>query len=129
MPEPVVKVEKKPKRSPVSILLCTKYDKETGEITGEAWSFIIAANQKITAVVDLSRIKPDKKKKMAIHWENPEGSTLFRKNIDPADVENPRAVTSSISATPNNRKPGQYRVKVFQGTNLLAEKEFRLVLE
>jgi hypothetical protein len=122
-------VVRKPGKTTANIILCRKFDKQTGEAIGAGTSFSLKAGEKVTAVVDLSKASMDKKKKITIHWVNPENKTFFRKSLDPEEIDNLFNVTSAISAEPGNREPGLYFVKVYQNDKLLIEKSFTLSLE
>jgi hypothetical protein len=108
--------------------LGTKIDKETGEIVGEASSFEIKEKGKVQAVLNIKDWGSEKnmKQQLRLKWINPSGKSLFVKTFDNPTEKKELTFSSSISATPEKRKPGTYSLQVYFGSKLVAKKAFEL---
>lgn len=110
------------------ITLCNKIDKKTGEKKGEGDEFVIGEKQKVVVLVEVENNSTggDKEMKFRVEWIGPNGKDFYEKEESFAPDDPSPSIISSISITPDKRKPGKYGVRVFLDKKLIAEKKFLL---
>jgi hypothetical protein len=125
--EPKITVTKA-KGITAKIELCKSINKKTGERMGVDSVFTIGEKEKIRAYVDVERqnISGDWPLVFRVEWIGPNGKSFYRKEFDLPPGDSTATFDSSISVSPDNRKPGRYLVRVYANKDLIAEKKFKL---
>lgn len=110
------------------LTLCQKIDSLTGLPTGVDSTFKIRKKGKVLAVVDLENLPTDddSELKFRIEWIEHDTTSFFRKRIEMVPTQTTATISSSISITPEKREAGDYFVRVYLASQMLAEKRFRL---
>jgi hypothetical protein len=113
-----------------SIVLSGKIDKKTGEPLNVSDKFIIKDKAKVYASVKLTTPAETKKKStvIKIDWVGPDNKSVYHKTFKFDANKFPDSVSSLISISPEKRKPGEYRCRVYYNSSLIAEKRFGLTL-
>ena len=128
--EPIVTVNKA-KGIKANIELCKNIDKKTGERIGVGTVFTIAEKEKVRALVDIEKqsISKDQTMSFRVDWIGPNGKSVYKKQIDLNPGDSSSTINSSISISPENRKPGKYIFRIYLFNDLIGEKKFELLPE
>jgi hypothetical protein len=137
--KPVIKVKDKKTIEPkvkaenikANIILCRKVSKKTGKAIGIDTTFTIKDKAKVKAVVSIEL--PDKKTNQQIkfyfNWRGPDGKSFYKKKIEFLLDDSTSTISSSISISPEKRKPGTYKVRVSFRKKIIAEQKFELIVK
>lgn len=127
MNEPVITLSK-PKGINATIELCKSVDKKTGERIGVGTVFTIGEKEKVRAFIDIEKQSNSKEKtlKFKVDWIEPNGKSFYKKQIDLLPGDSVSSINSSISISPETRKPGKYVLRIYLVNDLIAEKKFEL---
>ena len=111
------------------IIFCEKVSKKTGDPIKAGNVFSIKENKKVNSVIYLNNRESyiDKVLMFHVDWLDSSGNSLFKKRIDLPINDSSSALTSSISISPQKRKTGNYKVRVYLFRELIAEKNFQLI--
>lgn len=112
-----------------NITFCGKISKKTGEPLKAGTVFPIIEKTKVYALVYLYNREFHKDKELMFHidWLDSSGSSFYKKRIDVSPDDSSLSIVSSISISPQKRKTGNYKVRVYLFRELIAEKKFQLV--
>ena len=109
-----------------NITLCKGISKKTRKLLGVGNKFEIKDKAKVLAVIKIeNNDSSDQQLTFYIDWVSPDGSSLYRKEIN--TKSNEASFSSSISASPNKRQPGKYNLRIYLFEKLISEKSFELV--
>jgi hypothetical protein len=113
------------------IELCKNIDKKTGERMGVGTVFTIAEKEKVRALIDIEKqsIYEDQTMSFRVDWIGPNGKSIYKKQIDLNPGDSSSTINSSISISPENRKPGKYIFRIYLFNDLIGEKKFELLPE
>jgi hypothetical protein len=101
-----------------------------GQKTGRQWGlasvFPIKEDESIYAVVELeNRLKNlDRDLMFHLDWLQPDGQSVYRKEIILPAGDSTMSLESSISSSPGIREPGKYLLRLYLFRELIAEKYF-----
>lgn len=111
------------------IVFCKKISKKTGEPVSVDSVFEIKDKAKVFAVISLEKrdTTVNNNFKLTADWVGPNDSSVYKKRIDINLTDKNTTVTSSISVTPEKRKPGIYFLRVYLSKLLIAERKFELI--
>ncbi len=111
-----------------SIFLGNVISKKTGEITDAKTVFTIKNKSKLYAIVKLDNLYMLKKQRRVFYlvWIGPDDNSFFKKRIELLPNDSPTTLSSSITLSPQKRKPGTYNLRVYLYEKLIGEKKFRL---
>ena len=128
--EPIVTVNKA-SGIKAKIELCKNIDKKTGERMGVGAVFTISEKEKVRALVDIEKqnISEDQTMSFRVDWIGPNGKSIYKKQIDLNPGDSSSTINSSISISPENRKPGKYIFRIYLFNDLIGEKKFELFPE
>ena len=103
--------------------------KNPGKRIGEDTVFVLRKKRNLRADILLKYPSDFNEHKLnfKLNWVNPEGRTFFKKQIQIPPDDTTTLLHSSISISPEKRKAGRYRLKVFLFDELIAEKGFNLI--
>jgi hypothetical protein len=123
-PQPVKGIES-------SIILCSRIDKKTKKPLGVSEEFSINDKAKIYSVISLvdQGSKTNGKSRVKVEWVGPDNNPFYNKIFEFTTENSSYPITSSISISPDKRKPGKYKCRVYFNSFLIAEKVFRLSSE
>lgn len=123
--KPKVKVE----NITANITLCRYISKKTGKLIGADSTFIIKDKGKVKAVVSIEKqdIKTNEQMKFYFDWIGPDGKSFYKNKIEFLPNDSTSTISSSISISPEKRKPGKYNLQVYHSKDLIAERKFELV--
>ncbi|MCW8811867.1 MAG: hypothetical protein OQJ93_02430 [Ignavibacteriaceae bacterium] len=109
-----------------NITLCKGISKKTKKLLGVGNKFEIKDKGKVLAVIKIEN-KDSINHPLTFYadWISPDGSSLYRKEVN--IKSNEASFSSSISASPNKRKPGKYCLRIYLFEKLIGEKSFGLV--
>jgi len=126
--EPIVTVNNA-KGIKAKIELCKNIDKKTGERMGVGTVFTIAEKEKVRALVDIEKqsISEDQTMSFRVDWIGPNGKSVYKKQIDLNPGDSSSTINSSISISPDNRKPGKYIFRIYLLNDLIGEKKFEVL--
>jgi len=112
-----------------SIIFCKGISKKTGKPIKADTVFTINEKAKVYSFVQLSNWKLNKNKELMFHidWLDSTGNSLYKKRIDFTPSDSSSGFISSISVSPEKRKPGEYQVCLYLFRELIATKYFRLI--
>jgi len=121
---------KEPGGVEASILLYRAKSKKSGRLLGADGPFTIKEKSKVRARITLENADALAERGGMFHlvWVDPEGKEFYTKRIDwtPEDGDE---ITSSVSAYPGKRDPGEYALRLYLFRELIAEKSFLLETE
>lgn len=111
-----------------SITLFGKINKKSGEPLNISDKFIIKDNAKVYASINLTTPSETKKKTtgIKIEWVGPDSKSVYNKTFKFDSDKIPTSLSSAISISPDKRKPGEYRCRIYFNSALIAEKKFSL---
>jgi hypothetical protein len=111
-----------------NIEFCKSINKKTGERKDVNTVFIIGEKEKVYAFVELEKqdFSKDQTLKFRVDWIGPNGKSFYKKQIDLQPDDSSFTLNSSISISPETRKPGKYIFRIYLVNDLVAEKEFEL---
>jgi hypothetical protein len=111
------------------IIFCKGISKKTGKQIKTDTVFSMNKKEKVYSLINLVNRDLNKDKVLMFHidWLDSTGNSLYKKRIDLASSDTTSILTSSISVSPEKRKPGKYSVRVYLFRELIAEKYFHLV--
>jgi hypothetical protein len=114
-----------------NITLYRKLGKKTGKRIGAGTNFTIKKKTKVKAVIELVNRNDytDSELKFNLDWIGPNGKSFYRKEIELAPEDSSTSLKSSISISPEKRKPGNYTLRFYLFKELIAEKNFKLHAE
>jgi hypothetical protein len=108
------------------ITLCRGISKETGEPIGAGNSFTMKKKSKIVAIIKLKEINSTERPPVLLaEWMDPDGKIFFKKKIEISPGSS--FYTSSVSTSPDKRKPGSHSLKIYYSGKLIAGKKFELL--
>jgi hypothetical protein len=112
-----------------SIIFCKGISKKTGKPIKTDTVFSLNQKEKVYSLINLVNRDLNKDKVLMFHidWLDSTGNSLYKKRIDLAPSDTTSSLISSISVSPEKRKPGKYSVRVYLFRELIAEKYFHLV--
>ncbi len=112
------------------ITLCGKIDKKTKKCLNVSDKFTIKDKANVFAVVNISdnKEKKEKEAKIKIQWLGPKDKQVYQKIFTYESGKDSAMFTGSISISPDKRKPGDYKCRVFYNSTLIGEKKFSLIL-
>jgi hypothetical protein len=112
------------------IIFAGKFDKKNQKYLNVSDNFNIKDKAKVFAIVNLTdnKEKKDKKAKIKVLWLGPKDKKEYQKIFDYTPGKDSVSFTSSISISPDKRKPGEYKCRVFYNSTLISEKKFTLIL-
>jgi hypothetical protein len=124
-------VVSKQKRMKASIVLCSSIDKETGKPIITEPIFTISKSGKVRAFIELENRKDfgERLLKFHLNWIGPDNKSFYRKQIELTPGDSTSSLNSSISITPDKRQPGKCSLQVYLFNELIAEKDFELIME
>lgn len=90
--------------------------------------FYIRNKAKVYAIIELINYKAQNRKELSLHivWLDSAGNSIYKKGFDYSASDTSSNITSSISISPQKRKAGEYKVRVYLFRELIAEKRFKL---
>jgi hypothetical protein len=105
--------------------------KKTGKPFGKGKTFPIKNKAKVLAIVNITNIDAtfSEQLKFTADWIDPDDSSFYRKNFKATPGDSSLTITSSISISPDKRKPGNYRLKILLADKLISEQKFELTKE
>jgi uncharacterized protein YcfL len=111
-----------------NIEFCKSINKKTGERKDVNTVFTIGEKEKVYAFVEIEKkdFSEDQTLKFRVDWIGPNGKSFYKKQIDLQPDDSSLTVNSSISISPETRKPGKYIFRIYLVNDLVAEKEFEL---
>jgi len=111
------------------ITFSNKISKKTGKPIKPGTMFKLQNQAKLYANVDLGNQSSVNESDLMFHidWIDSSGSSFYKKRLDFSPDDSSSSITSSISISPQKRKTGNYKVRVYLFRELIAEKKFRLV--
>jgi hypothetical protein len=111
------------------ITFCRKINKLSGKPIESESVFAIRENETVYSLIDISSPNRDDDRPLMFHlqWIDPEGNSIFLKRIDLYPEDSSSTFKSSISASPDKRQPGDYRLRFYLFRELIAEKDFKLL--
>ena len=109
------------------ITLSTKIRKKTGKPIKPNSVFELKGQSKLYANVDWQEAEIERGLMFHIDWIDSVGNSFYKKRIDFSPDDSSSSITSSISISPQKRKTGNYKVRVYLFRELIAEKYFQLV--
>ncbi|MBN1824960.1 MAG: hypothetical protein JW958_01760 [Candidatus Eisenbacteria bacterium] len=114
-----------------SIVFYRAESKKSDRLLGEGRFFTIKEDSKVRARVNLFHANAlgDREGMFHLVWVDPEGKAFYTKRIDYNPDAEEGALSSSVSATPGRRDPGEYMLRVYLYRELIAEKSFVLLTE
>lgn len=111
-----------------NLVVYQKVDKITGKPNEQDSVFTISEKGWIRAMLDLE--DPEKfspyKLIFTFNWIGPIGKSIYKKEAVYPPEDSSSIVRSSVSASPENRQPGTYKLQLFLFGNLIAEKPFEV---
>lgn len=113
----------------VNLIFAGRINKKTNKCLDVSDKFVLKDKAKVYAVVTVSggKEKRDKSSKVKIEWFGPDHKSFYKKIFDYNAADDSSLILSSISISPDKRKPGEYICKVFYNSSLLSEKKFNLI--
>jgi len=121
----IIYPSKKGNDNGVKITFYRKESKKSGKLIGEGKRFAIKQNRNLRVLVELNN---SEKQELLLHlvWIAPDQKVILRKqyHLLPGDTN---ILKSNISLSPQKRKAGKYRLRVYLFRELIAEKEFELL--
>ncbi len=122
LPPPAIKIT-------ANISFCRSFDKTTGERIGVDSIFSIAKKGRIHAFADIGNraAYADKTLKFDLEWVGPDGKSFYRKQAELLPNDSATSINSSISVSPETRKPGIYIFNIYLSDKLIATKRFELL--
>ena len=111
-----------------SITLCKSKDKKTGERVGVDTVFTVREKEKVMAIADLRKPVGFKDEDLIFNfeWIDSTGKAFYQKEIELTRGDSSSSISSSISVSPETRKPGNYVLRLYLYNDLIAEQKFRL---
>jgi len=105
-----------------------RIDNKTGAQIGKGTSFTIMEDGRVHAAIDIKKYLSKKDRDIMLHfdWINPDGYSFYQRREDVA-VDSSTVVNSSISLSPNSRKEGVYKLRVYLYRKLILEDSFELL--
>ena len=124
--KPIVKVE----NITANITLCRYISKKSGKLIGADSSFTIKDKGKVKAVVNIENrdIKTNQQMNFYFEWIGPDGKSFYRKKVVYTTSNPSFTISNSISITPENRKPGIYKIQIIYKKKVIAKQKFELVV-
>lgn len=108
------------------ITFCKGLSKATGAPIGAGNKFIIKNKTKVIGVINLENAEAVKRPiEFYAEWIDPENKSFFKKKI--LVLPGTKLFTSSVSTSPDKRKPGSYSLQIYLSGKLIAEKKFELL--
>jgi hypothetical protein len=110
------------------ITLGKKLSRKTGNPVDAGTIFTLQDQAKLYAAVELENRASFNKKELMLHvdWISPTGYSFYKKRTDLQPEDSTNTITSSISVSPEKRRTGEYKVRVYLFRELIAEKKFYL---
>ena len=111
------------------IILCIKISKKNGKPIGADSVFTIKDESKVFALINLEKRDSSSSGniKLIIDWIGPNDSSFYRKKMDTTFTDTFTSIISSVSISPDKRKPGIYTLRIFISKELIAERKFELI--
>ena len=111
-----------------NIFFCEKVSKKTGEPIYPDTVFTMNDKKNVKAVIYIEKQDTNINQPMnfLIDWHGPDGNSFYKKKIELLPHDSTSAITSSISISPEKRKPGYYLLRVYLSKKLIGEKKFLL---
>lgn len=122
------KLSKSDSTNSSGITFFRRIDNKTGAQIWKGTSFTIMEDGRVHASVDIKNYLSKKDRDIMLHfdWINPDGYSFYQRREDVA-VDSSTIVNSSISLSPNFRKEGVYKLRVYLYRKLLLEDSFELL--
>ncbi|MFH1679550.1 MAG: hypothetical protein ABIH26_02785 [Candidatus Eisenbacteria bacterium] len=110
------------------ITLYEKESKKSGELLGAGRVFTTGENERVRARVEIENGSVLGRDPLLFHlvWLDPEGKSIYTKQIDHSLGDPPDLLESAISIPPDKREPGIYTLRVYLFRELIAEKTFEV---
>lgn len=111
------------------ITFCREINNKTGEPTGVGAKFVLQENKWLRAVIDFNNRYAYGNQELLFHidWVDPDGKSMFRRQISLMANDSTSTLNSSISISPESREPGDYSLRFYLFRELIAEKEFEIL--
>lgn len=112
------------------ITLCRSYSSETWRSEGTARAFPLFGDDDIRAIFDINHLIADgfvRPQIFHIEWLDNENDLLYRKQVDLQPGDSTRWLESSISVSPQTRKPGIYQIRLYHFREMVALQKFELL--
>jgi hypothetical protein len=111
-----------------NLIVYQNIDKKTGKSVDEGANFTISDKRWIRATLDLEdagRFEPYRLI-FTFDWIGPDGKSFYKKQATFPPEDSSTVLRSSVSASPEVRQPGEYKLLLYLFGNLIAEKPFVL---
>jgi hypothetical protein len=110
------------------ITFSSRLSQKTGKQSAIKTVFALEENADVYAVVDFQNRPVNSGNELMVHldWVGPDGKSVYLKRTDLAAGDSTSTLISSISVSPGNRMPGEYKLRVYLFRELIAEKQFEL---
>jgi hypothetical protein len=127
--EKIINTKVKAESITAKVVLCKKVSKKTGEPIGVDSIFTIMDKAKVTAFLNFETrdTVSNQQMKLIFDWIGPNDSSIYRKKIEILSKDSSSTISSSISISPEKRKPGNYILRVYLSKDLIAERKFELI--
>jgi hypothetical protein len=112
------------------ITLCRSYNSETWHTTGAANAFPLYAEDDVRAIFNIKNLIAnnfDHPQIFDIEWLDYENDLLFRKHVELLPGDSTRWLESSISTSPQTRRPGTYQIRLYHFREMVAIQYFGLL--
>ncbi len=112
-----------------NISLGRKVSHKTGELIGKGQTFTSMPKEDVVAYIELKNrlLHLDKEQLFHVYWLHENGKSIYKKQITLAGGDSSSTIISSISISPEKRKPGKYILKLYYFRELIAEKQFEIL--
>ena len=106
-----------------------KLSKKTGKPLDAGTVFTIKEKEMVRALVELENrlVYPGKELMFHLDWIGPDGNSFYQKQINILADDSASVLNSSISLSPDTRKPGDYMLRLYFFRELIAQKKFQLL--
>lgn len=112
-----------------NIVICRRIDKKSKRPVGVSDEFTIKDGAKIFSVITIkdSRKKTPDKSFIKVEWVGSGNKPFYNKKYKFSPENGTLQLSSSISISPDKRKPGEYKCRVYYNSFLIGEAKFKLV--
>jgi hypothetical protein len=113
------------------IILTQRVSKKSGKPLFPSSLFPIKEKGILRAFISIENCYASNSNPLLFHidWVDPNGSSLYRRQINLSPTDSSATISSSISINPEVRQPGEYKLNVYYFRELIAEKMFILLPE
>jgi hypothetical protein len=111
------------------VVFCEKVSKKTGLPVNPDSVFMLKENGNLKAIIQIEKQDTSSKKtpSFLVEWMGMDNNLFYRKKIELTPDDSSSTITSSISISPQKRKPGDYILRVYYNKELISEKKFALI--